>query len=139
MRCVLDTNVVASAMLWGGSPRLLLVAARDRRIQLFTSVPMLAELSDILGRPKFARKVVASGLAVEGLVDRYAGLAAGVRPIPVSGVAADPDDDIVIGTAWAAQAAMLVTGDKSLLAVGEFRGIRLVNVATALQALQIPQ
>lgn len=29
LRLVLDTNVVASALLWGGTPRLLLQAARD--------------------------------------------------------------------------------------------------------------
>ena len=28
---VLDTNVVASALLWGGSPRQLLLAAHERR------------------------------------------------------------------------------------------------------------
>jgi len=40
-RLVLDTNVVASAMLWGGVPNLLLQAARERRIALFTSTALL--------------------------------------------------------------------------------------------------
>jgi len=69
MRLVLDTNVVASAILWGGSPRLLLQAAREKRIALYTSTPMLAELSDILARRKFARKIAASLLTIEQLVD----------------------------------------------------------------------
>ncbi len=47
MRLVLDTNVVASAMLWGGNPKSLLQAGREKRIELFTSVAMLAELTDI--------------------------------------------------------------------------------------------
>ena len=42
MRVVLDTNVVASALLWGGTPRVLLQAAREKRIELFTSTPMRA-------------------------------------------------------------------------------------------------
>jgi hypothetical protein len=50
MRLVLDTNVVASAVLWGGVPRLLLQAGREKRVNLFTSIPLLAELTDILGR-----------------------------------------------------------------------------------------
>ncbi len=53
MRLVLDTNVVASALLWGGVPVLLLQAARERRVALFTSTPLLAELTNILGRRKF--------------------------------------------------------------------------------------
>ena len=49
MRVVLDTNVVASALLWGGVPRLLLHAGREKRVDLFTSAALLAELTDILG------------------------------------------------------------------------------------------
>ncbi|MFO1192911.1 MAG: PIN domain-containing protein [Rhodoferax sp.] len=50
MRLVLDTNVVASAVLWGGGPRLLLQAGRERRVRLFTSAALLSELTDILTR-----------------------------------------------------------------------------------------
>ncbi len=57
MRLVLDTNVVASAMLWGGLPRLLLQAGRTRQVLLFTSSALLAELTDILGRRKFEAKM----------------------------------------------------------------------------------
>ena len=59
MRLVLDTNVVASAILWGGTPQRLLYAAREQRIELFTSTPLLAELTDILGRRKFEKKIAA--------------------------------------------------------------------------------
>ena len=81
MRLVLDTNVVASAFLWGGVPRQLVQAAREKRVELFTSMPLLAELTDILGRRKFEKKIVASTLSVDQLVDRYAELAVLVRPI----------------------------------------------------------
>lgn len=53
MRLVLDTNVVVSALFWGGTPRLLLEAGRARRAELFTSTPLLAELTDVLNRRKF--------------------------------------------------------------------------------------
>ena len=65
MRLVLDTNVVASALLWGGVPRLLLRAGREKRVELFTSTPLLAELTDILWRRKFEKKIVASTLSVD--------------------------------------------------------------------------
>ena len=131
MRVVLDTNVVASAILWGGTPRLLLQAAREKRVELFTSTAMLAELTDILTRRKFAKKIVASGLTIDQLVDGYAQLAALVRPVDVARVAPDSDDDVVIGTALAAKAEMIVTGDKPLLSVVEHQGIGIVGVAQA--------
>lgn len=106
MKLVLDTNVVASALLWGGAPRLLLQAGRDRRVLLFTCTALLAELTDILARPKFAAKIAASTLTVDELVDRYA-----------------------------AQARWVVTGDKPLLSVTEHQGVRIVSVAEALQGI----
>ena len=123
MRLVLDTNVVASALLWDGTPRQLLVAAREQRITLFTSTPLLIELTDILGRRKFAKKVAASRLAIDQLVEGYAQLAALVRPTPVPRLAPDPDDDVVIGTALAAKAEFIVTGDRTLRALGEYQHV----------------
>ncbi len=84
MRLMLDTNVVASALRWGGVPVLLLQAARERRVALFTSTPLLAELTHILGRRrKFDKKIAASMLSIDPIVDRYAELAVLVRPAAV--------------------------------------------------------
>lgn len=134
MRWVLDTNVVASALLWGGMPRQLLEAGQEKRVDLFTSLPLLAELTDVLGRRRFERKIAASQFSVDELVDRYAALAALVRPLPIPRVVSDPDDDVVIGTALAARAELIVTGDRRVLAVGAYRNVRIVTVGEAVQA-----
>lgn len=135
MRLVLDTNVVASAILWGGRPRLLLQAASERRIEIFVSMPMLGELTDILGRPKFAMKIAASMLTVDQLIERYARLTSVVRSAATPRIAPDPDDDVVIGTALAAKAEFIVTGDKLLLSVVEHQGVRIVTVAHAVESM----
>ncbi|KQP37947.1 putative toxin-antitoxin system toxin component, PIN family [Pseudorhodoferax sp. Leaf274] len=135
MRLVLDTNVVASAILWGGAPRMVLQAAREKRVQIFTSTALLAELTDILGRSKFDRKIAASALTIDQIVDRYAALATPVRPSPIPRIAPDPDDDVVIATALAAKADGLVTGDKALLSVAGYQGVRLIGVAQTLQLI----
>ena len=56
MRLVLDTNVVASAFLWGGKPGSLLRAIREGRHTAFSSTPLLAELN-VVGRYQQARLV----------------------------------------------------------------------------------
>jgi putative PIN family toxin of toxin-antitoxin system len=132
MRLVLDTNVVASALLWSGVPRSLLQAAREQRVELFTSTPLLAELTDILARPKFAPKIAASLLSVDELVDRYAQLASLVRPTSIPRTAPDPDDDLVLATALAAKADFVVTGDLTLLSVAEYQGVKIVNSMAAV-------
>lgn len=135
MRLVLDTNVVASAVLWGGVPRLLMQAGHDRRVELFTSAALLAELTEILARHKFDKKITASGLTIDQIVDRDAALAGLVRPTPTSRIASDPDDDVVIGTALAALADLIVTGDKPLLSVAEYQGVRIVSASQAVLIL----
>jgi putative PIN family toxin of toxin-antitoxin system len=135
MRLVLDTNVVVSALLWGRVPRLLLWAGREKRVELFTSTPLLAELTDILSRRKFEKKIAASTLSFDQLVDRYAEVASLVRPSVVPRIAPDPDDDAVIGTAVAAKADSIVTGDRSLLSVAEYQGVRIIGVSEAVQII----
>ena len=136
MRLVLDTNVVASGLLWSGAPRLLLQARREKRIELFTSPALLAELTEILARSKFDKKIEASSLSIDEIVDRYAVLAALVRPIAIERTAPDPDDDVVIGTALAAKADLIVTGDKLLLSLAQHHHeVRIVSVVDALELI----
>jgi putative PIN family toxin of toxin-antitoxin system len=53
LRVVIDTNVVLSALLFGGKPRKVLEAAFEGNIQLYTSGVLLTELERVLGREKF--------------------------------------------------------------------------------------
>lgn len=95
---MLDTNIVASGLLWGGNPAQLLDTAKLGEIELFTSRPLLAELSNILIRRKFAKAIEASGLSIEALVLGYVELTTVVRPAAIAAaVAADPTDDQVLG------------------------------------------
>jgi putative PIN family toxin of toxin-antitoxin system len=135
MRLVLDTNVVVSALLWNGKPRQLLNAAREGRVDLFTSVPLLEELTAVLERRKFETKIAASEQAIDALVDRYAELSKVLKLEPTERIAADPDDDVVIGTALAAKADWIVSGDAHLVDLKAYQGIRILAAADALASL----
>ncbi len=135
MRLVLDTNVLVSALLWNGSPRRLMNSHRLGHLDFFTSSPIISELVDVLTRPKLARKIAESGLTVSQLIHLYTDVAEFVHPFPLINIAPDPDDDVILGTALAAQATLLVTGDHPLLSVGHYREVQIVTVQQALQAL----
>ncbi|MDE2868360.1 MAG: hypothetical protein OXN91_06935 [Chloroflexota bacterium] len=45
----------------------------------------------------------------------------------VRGVATTPADDLILATAVAGGAGHLVTGDRQLLNLGEYRGVRIVG------------
>ena len=135
MRCVLDTNVVLSGMLWNGPPRQLLAAAQQGTIELFTSEALIAELRDVLARRKCSKRLLEVGVSADLLLKLYSSAASLVDPAAVPRIAPDPDDDVVIGTALAAKADYVVTGDRTLLSVEEYEGVRMISVREILQAI----
>jgi len=139
MRLVLDTNVVASGLLWNGAPAQLIDAAQAGEVELCTSRALLAELTRILQRSKFAKAIAVSGLPLDELVLGYAELATLVAPasIPPT-VLNDPDDDHVLACALAAQAERIVSGDLDLLSLKVFREIPIVTAAEALRLIVSP-
>ena len=80
MRIVADTNTVLSGLLWQGPPRRLIDLGRERALTLCTSLTLLAELAEVIGRAKFAERVHAAGLSAATLVQDYARLAEIVEP-----------------------------------------------------------
>lgn len=140
MRLVLDTNVVASGLLWNGPPAELVDFAKAGDIELFTSHHLLAELSNILLRAKFAKAIAATRMSSEQLVLSYIELTRFVRPAAIAPViATDPSDDQVLACALAAQADMIVSGDKHLHSLGgQYNGIRIVTAAEAVRLINEP-
>jgi uncharacterized protein len=136
MRLLLDTNVVVSGLLWNGTPAQLIDTARRDEVELCTSRPLLAELSRILQRTKFAKVITASGMTLDQLVLGYAGLATLVVPakIPPT-VLNDPDDDHVLACAVAAKTDLIVSGDSHLLDLMAYQGIPIETPAEALRRI----
>jgi putative toxin-antitoxin system toxin component, PIN family len=120
-RIVLDTNIlVAYALLGREVPRRSL-AVRDcvdlarTRGRLFASDATLAELHSVLMRPDFDRyKPAAERMAFLDALDAEVQR---VAPAPVGRLCRDPDDDMFLAVALAADAGWLVTVDQQLLSV----------------------
>ena len=133
MRVVADTNTVVSGLLWRGNPRQVLDAARDGTLQLYTSATLLAELDEVLQRPKFAQRLALAEVTPRTLVLGYAALARLIEPPAIAPViVADPDDDAVLACAVAAQAEMIVSGDSHLPDLKVYGRISIVTAAQLL-------
>ncbi len=133
MRLVVDSNIAISGLLWFGAPRTLMDLAFAGSVSLIVSPEMVAELQITLERPKFRPKFEAMGSNVRELLRAYLALAKLVEPAPLQAFAPDPDDDWIIATAIAAEADLIVTGDKPFLSVGSVEKVRIVTVVEALE------
>ena len=137
MRLVLDTNVLVSAFLWEGPPGRLIALADEQVITLYTSRVLLDELSVVLQRGKFTRRVQATGLSAAQLMRHYQRLAhrISVRQL-TQRISRDADDDQVLACALTAQADLIVSGDKHLHGLGgHYSGIPILTPALAVQQI----
>jgi len=138
MRAVLDTNVVVSALLWGGVPFDLIHAAGNNALRLFTSPASITELREVLARQYLADRLAARRSTAEDAVRLYVRLATEVRPTVVERVVAkDADDDEVIAAALAAKADIIVTGDRHLLSLLSYGGVRILTPGEAVRMLAV--
>lgn len=127
-RVVYDTNIYVSAFITpGGRGEAAWRRAIDEEIRLFTSLPILTELARIL-RDKFGWDDVHLKTAVR----HAAAIATLVRPTQRLAVLNDEPDNRILECALAAEAELIVTGDRHLLALGRHEGIAIITLAEFL-------
>lgn len=128
-RAVLDTNVLVSGLIGEhGPPRQLIDAWLEGRYTLVSSLYQAEELNHVLSYPRIASRLrleeTELGLILAALLSE-----AEVTPglLQLSGVTRDPKDDPLVACAVEGKADYLVSGDRDLLDLGEYEGIRIVS------------
>ncbi len=129
VRAIIDTNVLISALLKDSKPRKLVLELLDRHTVIVSS-QMLAELADVASRDKFP--------FTECQIERFlAILLRMAKVVPDNSlfilVPEDPDDDVILNAAYAGKADYIVTGDKHLLNLGQFKKTKIVTVNQMLE------
>ena len=130
MRIVVDTNVIISALVFGGLPREVLDGAATGVYFLYFSLPIQAEVKRIL-KEKF-------GWSAQEVQARTAVLwKIGVQVHPkvsLDAVPDDPHDNCVLECALAAGAHAIVSGDRHLLRLGSFQSIPIQTARHFLES-----
>ena len=124
MRAVIDTNLWISFLL-GKKVADLLTLIQSGRIEVVTDARQIAEIEDVLSRPKIKKLIGPQRLAIMlRFIHRKAMLVAPKRRIKAC---RDPNDDYLLEIAVEAKAPFLVSGDDDLLALDPFRSVRIVS------------
>jgi putative PIN family toxin of toxin-antitoxin system len=123
MRIVADTNVIVSALVFGGVPRGVLELAEAGRCELFYSEAIQLEVRRVLTEkfawaPPILQQILPPLWDMGELV---------VPHIAVRVVRDDPDDDRILECALSAQAHFIVSGDRHLLALRSYKSISIVS------------
>jgi len=139
-KAVLDTTVLVSAFLKpvsGGVSFDLLRFAEQGSFDLCLSNDILEETARVLLREGRMRKRYAyPDSAVVEFCRNIATLSTIVDNLPEVSIVRDPEDDMIIASAIAAEADYLVSRDKDLLVLGEHDGIKIVSPEEFLRALR---
>ena len=129
-RIVLDTNILVSALVFGGTPREVTGLIAKKAVIIVMSEETLTELRRIIAVkfPKFIPKTA----QFEKLLRRYA------RWVPLGNhtvtMCRDPDDNTFIETALAGNCDYIVSGDKDLLSLKRYEHIQIISPAGFLRA-----
>ena len=136
-RVVLDTNVIVSGLISPlGLPAQVIAHWLDDDFVLLYTPEIFDELEDVLNRawltvrlsdapkriPNFLQAIMVLGELVTGYVN-------------VVGLVRDPFDEMFLACAQLGQADFIVSGDKDLLSLGEYEGIKILTPAQFLAIL----
>ena len=125
MRIVIDTNIVASAIFFGGRPRELLELLLQHELSAFVTQEIIDEYQGTIEylQSKYPSRRITTPLTQIIAACNMISATTKVK------VCRDPDDDKFLTCALDSRSLYIVSGDKDLLAVKEFDDIQIVTVS----------
>ena len=133
-RVVLDTNVLISALIWVGKPSKILDAVKRGKVELILSKEILMEFVKVLFRET---KFKLSQNDIEDALNMVSDPATLIEPIIAVDLLKDRSDNKILECAISSSADYIVSGDKDLLRLEKFAGIKLVSVSDFLKLVAL--
>ncbi len=135
---VVDTNLFISALIVPKSkPSKLIKYWNKGAFTLVTSVPLLKELEEVVGRSKYTSKYAISLQAKERLFIRLRRKAKRILSLKKPAIEIrDIKDLVILATALDSQADYLVIGDKDLLTLNSNPTIKPLKIITVDEFLK---
>ena len=129
MKIVIDTNVLISAMYFGGNPRKLVRLLLKDAFDAFANEGIVTEYIESTDEfmEKYEDKL--ADIALPDIISKMKQ----IEPVADVHVCRDPDDDKFIGCALDSKSKYIVSGDKDLLSLGSHENVEIVTVADFLR------
>ena len=138
MRVILDTNVLVSALLKKSStPHKIYQLFKEQKFTLIISPVILYEIEEVISRDYIVKRTQMTRSEREEFMRELIELSyivPGVTQVKV--IKEDPDDDKFIAAALDGMANYIVSGDRHLLDLKEYQGIKIVTPGQFIEELQ---
>jgi len=138
VRLVLDTNVVASAVISpGGPPARLLELWRQEVFDVLVSEPILTEYRRVLRYDRIRPRHGLSDQEIDEVIDDFRRFGDLVHvTASITAITADPDDDMFIECAASSEADYIISGDSHLLELRTYQHIQILSPSVFLLLIE---
>jgi len=119
---VIDTNIVISALNFGGNPKAVLELARKNRIHNTTSPFIINEVEKVLTQ-KFGWQMEVT----REVLNDFRGFSHVVNPSETLAVISYPPDNRILECAMAGRADCIISGDRHLTGLKTYGSIKIVT------------
>lgn len=139
MRIVFDTNVIVSFFLSPSGTPAQLLDLWEHHTELFevvVSETILIEYARALSYPHVTAHHKKSPEQIDAFINLFRKLATIVEPTEtVTVIKDDPDDNKFLSCALSGHAEYIISGDRDLLRIGEYKGIHILTPKNFLTLL----
>ena len=127
MFVVLDTNIIVSALFWGGVPRKVLELTHSKHKICF-SEETLKELEEVLKYPQFDYHIKNLSFSIEEFLNVLTKNSYIIsNPPELLIIKEDQDDNKFLACAIACGASFIVSGDRHLIEIKKFKDISIMT------------
>lgn len=107
----------------------------EGNVDLVTSDELLSEFNKVITRQKFRRYITSLDLIKFRIILNQQVTVISIKT-RFSEIEEDPQDNVVLETFYSARTDYIVSGDKHILNLKEFKGIKMVTIEETLQILR---
>jgi len=124
MKIVIDSNVFVSSFFWGGHPREVFQRVINGLDELYIADEIIKEITSVMSSNKFYVNSNEVG-AYTKIIEKYSKKI--VLKNNLESISRDKNDDKILQCGLDGNVDFIVTGDKDLLVLKEYKKIKIIN------------
>lgn len=130
LKVVLDTNIVVSALVYGGKPEEVYRLVLEKKIIAYISPSIIAEILEIL-----TKKFNFNQIKLRQIERKIRKKISVVNPTKILRLVRDADDNRILEAAVEGNCSYIITGDKDLLDFGKYKSIKILTADQFLKSV----